>query len=349
MTPKLVISLALVAGISTAGAVIAYRSNNVFVPVAGVGEKVVVGLEDKINSVRAITVEQGTDKLELIFKNDAWQVKKSGYPLSPEKVRTALVGLVNLTKLEAKTANKEKYLLIDVDGPGQKNGRGRQFSLLDKGGKLVASIVVGKILAGKAGPGRDAQYVRLAKEKTSWLALGSVSATPALPTWVEPRFLKLDVDSVISGRIEHRDGEVVAVQRTGEDKNGSSTFEMLNVPEGRKTRSSTRLKFVATDLVNLDMIDVRRKKANTKPVTTATIEMKDGLKIKFWLVEKAPQGGGKPQGWVSFEVIEQGSDKAKANSISARTNGWEFLVADHKVDAFKKRTEKLLYKEKKAN
>ena len=48
MTPKLVLSLALFAGITSVSAVVAYRANNVFVPVAGVGEKVLAGLEDKI-------------------------------------------------------------------------------------------------------------------------------------------------------------------------------------------------------------------------------------------------------------------------------------------------------------
>ena len=209
-----------------------------------------LALRTRLNDVREIIVEQGVDKLHLVFKNDAWQVKQTGYSVSPEKVRTTLVGLVNLSKLEAKTANKEKYLLIDVDGPGLNSGRGRQFSLLGKAGKKIAAVVVGKVLAGKAGPGRDAQYVRVADGKTSWLALGSVLATPALPTWVEPRFLKLNVDDVLSARLEHSDGEIVEVKRTGKDAAGSSTFKMLNVPEGRKTRTSTTIKFVATDLVN---------------------------------------------------------------------------------------------------
>ena len=349
MTPKLVIALALSAGISTAGAVLAYRANNVFVPVAGVGEKVLVGLEDKINSVNEIVVEQGAKKLDLIFKNDAWQVKKSGYPVSPKKVRTVLVGLVNMTKLEAKTSNKDKYLLIDVDAPGKKGGRGRQFSLLNKDGKPVAKIIAGKVLVGKEGPGRDAQYVRLAGEKTSWLALGSILATPELPSWVNPRFLKIDVDSVVSGRIVHLDGEVVSVVRTGADQNGSSTFKLLNVPEGRMPRSSTTIKFVATDLVNLDLLNVRRKKPDIKPVTTAFVEIKGGMKLKFELVEEPNSDGGKPLGWVSFVVTDKGDDPAKARAVSARTQGWEFLLPDYKVASFKKRTEQLLQKQKTAN
>ncbi len=337
MTPRFVGMLAIAAVVSVAGAFWAYQANNVFVPQAGVGEKMLIGFADKVNNVSAIIVEQGTEKLALVRKDGIWQVKDSGYPVSATKVKTALVGLVNLSKLEAKTANAKKYLLIDVDGPGKKNGRGRQFTLLDGSNKDLSKIVLGKTAAGKAGPGRDAQYVRIASDKTSWLALGSVDATAALPSWVEPRFLKLDVDSVIYGRIEF-DGEKVEVRRTGKSDSGSSLFEMLEVPEGRKTRTSTMLKFVATDLVNLDLIDVRPAKSGGKPISKAFIETDSGLKLVLRLVEEYGKG------WVSLEVVAKGSDTKAADAIAARTKGWEFLIADYKRADFKKRTEDLLLK-----
>ena len=97
------------------------------------------------------------------------------------------------------------------------------------------------------------------------------------------------------------------------------------------------------------MIDVRRKKDDAKAVSTALVEIKDGLKIKFKFVEEPNPAGGKPLGWVSFDVVAKGKDAAKATAISARTNGWEFLVADYKAQAFKKRNEQLLLKPKAAN
>ena len=337
MTPKFVATLALVAAISFGGAVLSYRANNVFVPQEGVGEKVLPGFAEKVNAVAAITVEQGEDKLQLIKKAGVWQVKSTGYPVSPAKVKSALVRLVELSKLEAKTANPSKYLLIEVDGPGKKDGRGRQFTLADGSGKKLASIVLGKIVVGKAGPGRDAEYVRLTDDKTSWLALGSLEAGAALPDWVEPRFLKLDVDSVTYGRVEY-DGDKVEVRRTGASASGSSTFEMLNVPEGRKTRPSTTIKFTATDLVNLDLVDVRPLKPGRKPTSRAFIETMTGLKLEFAMVEEYGKG------WVSVKVVDKGKDTKIADDIIAKTAGWEFLIADYKLAAFLRKTENLLYK-----
>lgn len=337
MTPRLVGILAAVAAVSVIGAVVSYRANNVVVVQDGVGEKVIAGLSDKVNSVISILVEQGTDKLELVNREGRWQIKTTGYPVSPAKVKKALVGLVNLSKLEAKTANEKKYLLIDVDAPGKKDGRGRQLTLSDKAGKQLAKIILGKTAAGKAGPGRDAQYVRLANDKTSWLALGAVDATPALPSWVEPRFLKLNVDSVTYGRIE-TDGKKLEVRRTGKDGNGSSIFEMLDVPEGRKTRTSTTIKFAATDLANLDLVDVRPYKPGSTPSSKAFIETDTGLKIAFELVEEGKKG------WVGLQVVEKGSDVKAADAIIAATKGWQFLIADYKKAAFKKTPESLLYK-----
>ena len=72
------------------------------------------------------------------------------------------------------------------------------------------------------------------------------------------------------------------------------------------------------------------------------------MKLKFELVEETSPNGIK-KGWVSFVVTDKGKDPAKANAVSARTNGWEFLLPDYKVAAFKKRTEQLLVKQKTAN
>lgn len=340
MTPRLVLALALAASLATAGAVVSYRANNVFVPRAGVGEKMLPGLPAKINDLTAITVEQGTDKLELVRRNGVWQVKQTGYPVSVKKVKKALVGLADLGKLEAKTANPSKYLLISVDEPGKSKGRGRRITLYGKSKGRAGQIILGKTLANKAGPGRDAQYVRAGGEATSWLALGSVDATAQLTSWVEPRFLKLDVDSVVRGTLKHADGETVSVQRTGKLASGSSIFELLNVPEGRKARTSTAIKFAATDLVNLDLEDVRRKKAGTKPVVEAVVELDGGLKLNLSLVEE----NGK--GWVSVDVADAGSKKKLADAITAKTRKWEFRVSDFKKEQFKRRLEDLLEKQK---
>jgi len=337
MTPKFVGILGLAAIISVAGAVWSYQANNVFVPRHGVGEKIVPGLAEAINDVEGIVVEQGIDKLELVNKAGVWQVKATGYPVAVGKVKKSLVGLVDLVKLEAKTANEKKYLLIDVDRPGKPDGRGRQFTLYGKDGKQMAQIILGKTAAGKAGPGRDGQYVRLAGEPTSWLALGSVEAGAALSAWVEPRFLKLDVDSLTYGRVEIG-GEKLEVRRIGKSDSGSSLFELLDIPEGRKARTSTTIKFAATDLVNLDLIDVRPYKADGKVTSKAFIETDSGLKLAFKMVEEYGKG------WVSLAVVEKGSDVKLADEIIARTKGWEFLIADTKLEAFKKRKETLLVK-----
>jgi len=339
MTPKLVTSLAITAAISIGGAYLAYSANNVFVPRDGVGEKVLAGFGETVNDVVEIKVEHGLEKLALIKRNDRWEIKETGYPVSAVKVKKALIGLVELSKLEAKTANAKKYLLISVDEPGKKDGRGRQFTLLGQNEKPIARIILGKTAVGKAGPGRDASYVRVGDEKTSWLALGSVEATAALPSWVEPRFLKIDVDSVTYGRVETA-GEKAEVRRTGKSDSGSSLFELLDVPEGRKPRTSTTLKFLATDLVNLDLIDVRPIKQGGEVTARSFVKIETGMELAFKLVEEGDKG------WVSLEVLKPGSDQKTADDIKARTAGWEFLVANHKRVAFRKRKQDLLLKAK---
>ena len=340
MTPRIVLSLAVAALITTAGAVLAYRSTHVFVPRAGVGEKVLPGLAEKANDIARITVEQGVKKLELENAGGVWRAVATKYPLSPVKVKKVVISLINLEKLEAKTSSDEKYPLIEVDAPGKKGARGRRITLSGKDGGRIAGIIIGKVAVGKAGPGKDAQYVRVDGEKTSWLALGSVDATASIKSWVEPRFLKLDVDSVTGARIEHADGEIIEVRRTGKTATGSSLFELLNVPEGRKARTSTTIKFAATDWVILDLEDVRPAKADSKPLVTATITTDKGLKLVLRLAEEDSKG------WISVHVAEKGKDIKAAGSLIARTKGWQFQIADYKLKQLEKRLEDLLEKKK---
>jgi len=113
---------------------------------------------------------------------------------------------------------------------------------------------------------------------------------------------------------------------------------MIDVPEGRKPRTSTTIKFTATDLVTLDLIDARPLKEGGKAISTAFVETETGLKLAFAMVEENGVG------WVSVKVVEKGSDAKMADDIVARTKGWEFLVADYKLAAFKRKRENLLYK-----
>ena len=340
MTPRIVLSLAVAAAISSAGAYFAYRSTHVFVPQAGIGEKVLPGLADKINDVTRITVAQDVRKLVLEKSNGVWQVAATKYPLSAAKVKKTFVSLIGLEKLEAKTANSEKYPLVHVDEPGRKDSKGRRIDLIGKNGEKIASIIIGKLAVGKAGPGKDAQYVRNSNDKTSWLALGSVDATVELKSWADPRFIGLNVDTVTHGRIVRADGEVIEVRRTGKSDTGSSIFELVNLPEGRKAKTSTTLKFAATDWVNLDFEDVRPANSGGKLVLTSTITTDDGLKVIFTLKKDAGKG------WVSLDVAAPGKDKKKAGKITRQTKGWQFQLADYKFEQLNKKMEDLLEKQK---
>jgi len=338
MTPKIVTSLAVAAVLSTAIATYSYRANNVFIPQAGVGEKLLPGLGEQINKVAAISIRQGKKSLKLAHTKTGWVIAKNGYQADAGKIKKTLLALAGLSKLEAKTSAKDKYLLIEVDAPGKKDGRGRLVELADNKGKPLASIIAGKIGVGKAGPGRDAQYVRLPGEKTSWLALGSAEVSSDASHWINKRFLTLDVDTIIYGKVTLANGEMVEVKRGEKGADGSYAYELLDIPQGREPRTNTAIKFGATDFAILDLVDVRKKKADSKTVSTAEIHNQYGLKIRFNYVEEDGHG------WVSLDVLEKGSDTEFADQISKRTKGWEYRLEDYKKAAFKRTKESLLRK-----
>ncbi|VAX02680.1 hypothetical protein MNBD_ALPHA03-67 [hydrothermal vent metagenome] len=87
------------------------------------------------------------------------------------------------------------------------------------------------------------------------------------------------------------------------------------------------------------MIDARPFKEGRKATSKAFVETETGLKLEFTMIEEDGKG------WVSVKVGEKGSDAKAADAITAKTTGWEFLVADYKRAAFKKKKENLLFKQ----
>lgn len=336
MTPRIVAGLAVVAALSVGAAAWSYRAGHPNLAVAGVGERLLPELVERVNDVAEITVAQGERSLTVKAEGDGWVVADSGFPASSEKVRRALVGLARLSRLEPKTAIPAKYALIEVDGPGTAEAKGRLVTLKDAAGATVAAVVLGKPAAGRAGPGQEAQYARLADEARSWLVAGRVDAAPELRQWADTTLLSLNVDTVAAARFRHPDGEVVEVKKTGNTDHGAAKFEIVDLPEGKKPKSDITVRYAATDLANIEFVDVRRRKDDRQPVSEAELETDQGLKLGFSLVEEDGRG------WLAIRVLDKGKDAETADAIASKAEGWEFALADYKAKQFQKRLSDLV-------
>ena len=337
MTPRILIALFLMAVVSTAAAVWSYQANHHLAVDVAQGERVLPGLVDKVNDVATIVTKDAKGSIRIERHDKGWVVAGSGYPADPDKVQKVLVSLVELTKLEAKTSAPAKYAQLEVDDPTSIASKSHLVSLLDKNGKTIAAIVLGKPAPGRAGAGKYAEYVRVEGEARSWLATGRVDASSDITRWVDATVVALSVDHVERARITHPDGEVLEVFHNGTTSAGTAKFDVVGaIPDGKKIKSDIGVRYTATDLANVDFIGVRPVKAGTKEVSRAELEMADGLKIGYRLSEE----DGKS--WITVKVLAKGKDEKQADAIAKRTAGWEYELSDYKVKQFKKRLADLL-------
>jgi len=287
--------------------------------------------------VTAVETTDGHGSIRVERKGKGWVVAKSGYPADDQKLQKILVSLVQLSKLEAKTSAPAKYAQLDLGDPGKKDAKGRLVTLYGKDGRKIAAIVLGKLAPGRAGEGKDAEYVRVEGEAQSWLAVGRVDAYSDITRWVNPSVLALRVDHVERARIIHPDGEVLEVDRNGKTSAGTPKFDIAaTIPAGKKVKSDIGVRYTATDLANVDFVDVRPAKAGTSEVARAELSMDDGLKIGYRLSED------KGKGWLTVSVLDKGKDAKQADAIAKRTAGWEYELSDYKAKEFKKRLADLL-------
>ena len=86
-----------------------------------------------------------------------------------------LLGLADLSLVEAKTERAELFSRIGLDDPS--NGKSTLVPVQDRSGANVGELILGKRKFDRLGGGNDGVYVRKPGADRTWLARGTVEAT----------------------------------------------------------------------------------------------------------------------------------------------------------------------------
>ena len=336
MTPKTVVSLGLAALISTGAAMAAWQASTAVSGIAGAGDALLPGLIDKVNTVAAIEVREGDKVMSLKRAGEGWQVLPSGYPVKPRKLQETLVGLVRLSKLEPRTSVPEKYEIIQVEDASGADSKSRHVVLRNEAGDVVGDVVLGKTAAGYTSGEQEAQYVRLGNEAQSWLVKGRVAAGAEYKDWVDTTVMQINTGEVKSVTITQADGESLKLDKVGKTEQGHDKFAIDGLPDGIKPKDDLTVRYAATDLANVEFVDVRKAAAMGDPVSRATVETDKGLKVSYAVYAE----DGKD--WLQVSVDADGEDAGVAEAIRNRVTGWQFAIADYKTKQFQKRLSDLL-------
>lgn len=288
------------------------------------GELLFPGFKDQLNEVTGLRIERfGEDMVEINRDGDAWGVAaRDGFPADVGKIRGVLLAVAEAESMEAKTANPDMHDRLGLRAPNADNSKGTLITVtIDN---TDYALIFGNVAQ------TSYRYARRANEDQTWL----VNQNPDIPDtagdWLVSDLVDIASTQVQSVSIIHPDGETISIEKATEE---DANFAVNDVPEGRELSYSTVGNGIAGALNDLDLDDVRRA-VDSDEVVTTVFETFDGMTVTVRTAR------AEEENWLSLEAA--GGPESEAESLNARTAGWQFRVADYKANLFTRRWDDIL-------
>ena len=335
MKPATFTGLAVAAVISVCLALLVYANANTWISSAPSGAKVFPSLPRDAGRIASIAIKRGEQEVTLERKGEAWTIKeRDAYPASLDKIRTLLVKLAAAELVEPKTKSPDRYPLLNLEDPAQKDAKSVLVRIADDRGGSIAELVIGKQSQEQLGTGKSGTYVRKPNDAQTWLASGELATPSAVASWVNTTFFETEAAKMTRLKIEIP-GEAPLVVEKDTDKGG---YKLSDMPADRKLKSDGALGQIVDAFARIELEDMRKltAPAQGEAVNTATFEAESGLKV----VGRLRRDGDNR--WLSLEAQVTGDAKEAAERINARAAGWEFKISSWKADQIFKRRPDLL-------
>lgn len=337
MSPRAFLGLAVAAAISVAAAAIVYTSSTNWSSITPKGVALLPALRDGKPNVAAIEISEGDKKLTLENRGQDWVLKeRDGYPAKSDKVRILLRSLADADLVEPKTRNKDRYALLGLEDPSDKDAKSKLVRLIDDKGNTIAGVIVGNSRADAFGTGKDGSYVRKPDDPQTWLVNTEIDAGAEVVDWVGTSLFGAGQDQVKHLDVTVPGEEVMHIQPSTDSKH----FILANMPDGMKLKYDNALDDIVEAATDISFDDV--KKSPTPPggdqVGTAVLELNNGLKVSFTI--QPDQDGA----WVTAEASGDGDAKKIADQLNANAKGWAFRIPLSKANAILQRRETFLEK-----
>ncbi len=304
--------------------------------VAGQGEMLLPDLARQVEQVARIELRQGSRLFVLRRLDDGrWVAGDADWPVPAAQVRSVLVTLMEMKKAQPATALPERYRAIFVDDPTPESLAAR-LVLKDRGGKVLADVILGKEAEDWLGGGRTGQFVRLTGNKRAWLVEGHVRPSTRLTAWADTSLLKLAEDDLAEVVIR-RDGEEVRLlgkaaadaATSGEDDVWAELpLRLADAPPGAKPRASM-LRQLHLALSDLRFEEVRKADTLTggKQVTQVKVRTGDGLEVALEVFHRKGAGGDAGW-WLRGRVAQPGKNANLAEKLRQQLQGRAFRMYD---------------------
>jgi Domain of unknown function (DUF4340) len=284
-------------------------------------------LVSRVRQIAHIRIRSKTGTVDVVFKPEkTWVVaSKDDYPASYDQVRATVIALATLEKLEPKTDRAEWLPYVGLVSP-DRGGNGKEITLLDDKGGVIASVITGKAEDIGDPEGAVGLFVRRPGETQSWLARSVVDPKSDLGDWLEKQVMTIDRARIAEADVDPVSGPSYVVRR---DKPSDADFRLADLPKGRELSYDAAPDGVAAAVVDFAFDDVKPARefdfsdaAHTSRVVTRTF---DGLTVTVNVIQQGADY------WATVSAEGSTPDaRNEARQINARAMGWAY-----KLPAFK--------------
>lgn len=216
-------------------------------------------------AVGKIELEQGSEKVELVFKDGQWRVPARGdYQADGSKIRAFLLKLFDMEISQRLPADEKSAERLGVSAESVKRGMG-YIKLADGSGRTLAGIRLGEARRGKdktpASP-TSGQYVRRDDQEEVYLVGTPVSLTVAPESWIDVNLINIlpsSIEKVLQAKRSAESEELLfeLMKSDEKDTTGQPVLKLkTELPPGKNLQEPIVTQ-VRSALENFRIADVR--------------------------------------------------------------------------------------------
>ena len=282
----------------------------------------------QVNDVNEVVIETHEHTITLERGKDAWGVKeKAGYRANVEKVKEAIVGLMELRIHEPKTKTPELYERLGLQDKDQEGSPSKTVTMKTTDNPEVTKLIVGNQKPSKANPRLSDIYVRKPDDPQTWLVTGNLTLETVPDEWLDKEVIALPTKRVRQVTVTHPKGETLHLEKA---KPEDLDFDLGTIPSGFKVTSPFNVNNVVGTLAQLELEDVKHQKAvdfTTNHGVSAVLETFDGLRLNVQTTKIEEQVWGKFSAEFDANLIQSKESSPKPED-SEKNNGGETEKGD---------------------
>lgn len=293
------------------------------------GRYLVRNLDPK--QVATIKIKSKSEEVKLDRLNDGFVVSsKLSYPASNKEVNSLLRDLAKVQLAAEAATSKDAHKSLGVAPDSEE---AKVVTFLDRDGKEIVGVVVGKAAEGSGG-----YNVRLTSEDTVYRSESYVNVREKSLDYVEKEIVNNERNQIAKVEVKPATGQAYVIDSPKEGE-----VALLGVPEGKRVKASAHESiFTATSYFAFEDLAPAAEKADLEFKDSHVVTRRDAARFTFEVAKKADkfwvrghaEYTGPERSAIAREIAKGKEAKDDAKNAEELKKKEAFLKAEDAVKAF---------------